>query len=567
MLVLTACALAQTNLDFSRARRDGRPALWDSDGPASVEGGALHLEHAASATVALWQNHVPARPRFRISARLRQEGEGRLWVGIETGDEASIPLGGVEARSSKSGKWHNVRSPWITLADAAAPVSVTVRFEGTGSAWVDDIVIFDREGPFPTVPLPSIVTHGWEDRLWTDAERVVDPLPAAVDPAFARWVATHHVPIRSLGATDISDLGFLKQELEDVRVVQLGESSHGGADYNALRHRMVRMLHEELGFDVLSFESSMVSCELANTELVEGRAEAAMRYCLYGVWWSDEVVRLFEYVASTQDTERPLRLAGFDAQSSGASNGERLAGLVRAVYAAHPERGTQLLALFDRQLALENEDDPTGRAALLSDLDAQLAWLDANLDSLGGDSRARRALLAFLRVQPRMIWHREPGRFAEGQRDLAMGELVVAIAEQVHPGEKVITWAHNFHVRYDGAAVHEGTPSHGAVVRKALQDKVFTIGMYTGTGSHGLNDGEVAAIAPAPDHSLEALLSQAGQRVHYVRLRGVTGQGTEWMDRPLHTWDFGQSTEVLVPRDQYDALIYIHEMSPPTPIE
>ncbi|UZM99375.1 hypothetical protein OL548_03105 [Lysinibacillus sp. MHQ-1] len=45
----------------------------------------------------------------------------------------------------------------------------------------------------------------------------------------------------------------------------------------------------------------------------------------FGVWWTKETLPLFEYAKTTQATEKPLVLAGFDIQQQGAfTNGDWL---------------------------------------------------------------------------------------------------------------------------------------------------------------------------------------------------------------------------------------------------
>ena len=42
--------------------------------------------------------------------------------------------------------------------------------------------------------------------------------------------------------------------------MQLGESGHGVREFNLAKVRLIRFLHEEMGFDVLAFESGLFEC-------------------------------------------------------------------------------------------------------------------------------------------------------------------------------------------------------------------------------------------------------------------------------------------------------------------
>jgi len=49
---------------------------------------------------------------------------------------------------------------------------------------------------------------------------------------------------------------------------------------------------------------------------IAAAAAALMRSCIYGVWYTEELIPLFEYIRETERTVRPLRLTGVDVQTS-----------------------------------------------------------------------------------------------------------------------------------------------------------------------------------------------------------------------------------------------------------
>jgi len=57
-----------------------------------------------------------------------------------------------------------------------------------------------------------------------------------------------------------ADLEALKPLLQDKRIVYLGESSHGAAQYNSAKTRLIQYLHQELGFNVIAFETNLGQC-------------------------------------------------------------------------------------------------------------------------------------------------------------------------------------------------------------------------------------------------------------------------------------------------------------------
>ena len=90
------------------------------------------------------------------------------------------------------------------------------------------------------------------------------------DPEGA-WLQSHAHPL-ALEAENFDDLEFLRPLMEGKRIVQLGENTHGVREYNLLKARIVRFLHQELGYEVLAFESALYQCYDANLTADEASA-------------------------------------------------------------------------------------------------------------------------------------------------------------------------------------------------------------------------------------------------------------------------------------------------------
>jgi len=153
--------------------------------------------------------------------------------------------------------------------------------------------------------------------LWVAAT----PLGAQTPDPRSAWLAANAHPIRTLefDAADDADLSPLGRAIGDRRIVLLGEQTHGdGATFQA-KARIVRYLHERLGFDLLVFESGFYDCRRTWTDARAGLPLAdSAGGCMFELWWNSEQVRpLLEYLDAGKSTGRPLELAGMDFQPSG----------------------------------------------------------------------------------------------------------------------------------------------------------------------------------------------------------------------------------------------------------
>jgi erythromycin esterase len=391
------------------------------------------------------------------------------------------------------------------------------------------------------------------------------------------------VPIASLDATDFRDLQFLKPLLAEARVVQLGENSHGTAEPQVLRGRLARFLHEELGFNVLAFESALYLCHRADSRASDVEPQRTITSSLVGVWHTREMLPLFSYLRQTRLGPRPLRLAGFDVQPIGSAKRERpqfFADLVARVderYAAEVKTfDTSFIAELDKGSASRREYLRTHAAASIAGYQRLAAFLDANraaIEKAAGReaplvaAQEARSMVAYLRYQTSA----EMKDYAE-IRDRGMADNVAFLAEQLFPGEKIIVWAHNYHVRYGNAEIAAtkdvfpgvAARSMGSWVRERFGSRVYTIGQYEYEGRALDNARQPYAIAPAADGSLEQRLSAAGLPLAFVHLRGPAAEGFEWLFRPVSARYNGQHVQILIPSAHYDAILFTSKVSPPT---
>jgi len=347
-------------------------------------------------------------------------------------------------------------------------------------------------------------------RLLTDAELAAsrDSLWALEDPAYSTWVRTNAHPIRSLGASDFSDLRFLAPLLKDKRIVQLGESSHGVAEFNLAKVRLVRFLHEDLGYDVIAFESSFADCDRTQRRSAALSAEELMRGCLSGVWRTAEVLPLLEYVKATQRTDRPLAIAGFDIQ------------FFRA----------------ESRFARDDDDPAVARQLVRSTAAWQLMWVDP----------------------------RGPG----ATRDSAMAENLEFLLVDRYPGRKVIVWAHNAHIRHSRGANAASTPQQprpmGSWVAKRRRAELYTVGLYMYRGSAAAIDRTPYPIRQSRPGSLESILHQAPWRYAFVDFSAAQRERrSEWIWSPLDALELGRYPDRVVPRNAYDAILFIETTHPP----
>src|SRR5688572_11622446 len=140
------------------------------------------------------------------------------------------------------------------------------------------------------------------------ASRPSDSLP--------QWLSTHAHSIRTVDPLDdtFSDLEPIAKAIGNARVVQLGEPSHNAGTCFAAKARLIKFLHQRLGFDVVVWESGIYDVGLVEAGLRAGEdpPTAAQRGLIRNWSGSEECRPLFEYAQKSHATARPMTMAGFD---------------------------------------------------------------------------------------------------------------------------------------------------------------------------------------------------------------------------------------------------------------
>lgn len=423
-------------------------------------------------------------------------------------------------------------------------------------------------------------------RLMTDDEMVnlVDPDAPDVRPEWEAWIKENAVPIRSLTyAGDFSDLQFLKNVLAGRSIVQLGESGHGVKEFNTVKVRLVKFLHEEMGYDVIAFESCIFTCFHADQD-TGSTADDMLKGSIYGVWITEEVLELFEYIKETRKTSNPLVLTGFDMKSSSyeiSTHRPRfLRDIIKVIDPVYAEEvykyDSEVTQFLYAQSSEINEPEKNqyfidNQGALRAYYKKLLKFIDDNMDALleafPTNRRsvwvARQTVWSFIENVDFRIAYINKSPRATFFRDRAMAENLACLAEKIHPGKKIMVWAHNFHIRHRQIDLSlTKTMGHWLVDR--FRPQLYTIGLYAYRGKMANNSRQVYSVVSHKADSLEAIGYRARLKIFFVDILFRDREpGNSWMFMEIPAKDSGIHDYPIISRDQYDGIIYVDTVHPP----
>ncbi|MBG9757792.1 erythromycin esterase family protein [Lysinibacillus sp. RSDA_15] len=389
---------------------------------------------------------------------------------------------------------------------------------------------------------------------------------------------------QKIPSNKFEDLEMLKPILHDKRIVFLGESSHGVAQFNLVKTRLIQFLHQEMGYNVLAFESGLGDVMNAQGKIDKQAAQQTMKDAIFGVWWTKETLPLFEYAKTTQATEKPLVLAGFDIQQQGAfTNGDWLQTPQLAKQFRDAEK--QLAEWSSSKDLKGYQKEKTAIINVYKQVKSQVQQKEKELQKVYPNELQivklmERTLADRIRLADEYVELTIQSNIEMEQnkydsflktmewRDQAMMENLLWLAEEVYPTEKFIVWAHNDHIRKAQSDVM-GSPYPVKLMGERLPDIYkkysYVLGLYMTSGETANNMGETMAVLPPIKGSIEDIVSSVNEPYTFIDLRNRQNErGNSWMFEPRLSYSWGVIQESLVPRDQYDGILLIDKVNKPT---
>jgi len=426
---------------------------------------------------------------------------------------------------------------------------------------------------------------------------------AAPEPLVA-WLRDNAVPVRTIDPTDseFSDLMPLVGLIGDARVVALGEPSHGdGATFHA-KTRLVRFLHEVMGFDVLIWESGTYDMFLVDRAIRSGTpAREAWRAGLFPIWGDSEAMQpLFDHLDATRRSGRPIEVAGMDVQLvDGAARAllEHVGSLLERAGRAGALRDPLARAGSCADRLAESESEPALSDDEVAPCSAAIAALRDEIDTPAGDAMAavagprERALVsralanladavAVVHGLSKGPGDRDAFRRALELRESAMAANLVGSARTRYADRKIVVWSASGHV---ASGLHraarrgaDGTWSvpeppfepMGEAVREALGDDYYVVNFLAHHGSYGMAGSEPRDMPAMDAGSLEALLHEAGRPYAFLDLRSLAARpGGDWIGRELVAHVSGYRPMRTEWTAVCDAFFFTDEMFPSRRVE
>ncbi|AOH57424.1 hypothetical protein ABE28_024050 (plasmid) [Peribacillus muralis] len=396
----------------------------------------------------------------------------------------------------------------------------------------------------------------------------------------------------SIDITSNDDLNFLDSILKEKKYVFLGESSHGVAEYNTAKGRLIKYLHEKQDYEVVAFESSladpMVTFAKLNTSPISSRTY--MQMTIPGVWNATQNLPLFDYILENRRKEKALVTTGFDIPSFGPTFTNFM---TEWIIKKSPSKGnlfsklekdwlTKYLSfndgakLSDKEVT-EFKDGYNEIIYFLTQHETDLK--DEFPNQLKLDSFILQTLHNRIELMVRMSKTQYTIDEINQVRDLLMAENAKWLSEKIYPDKKIIFWAHNAHIRNHNTEItyrDDGETTFRPFLHKTMfeylpedmKKESYILGFYMYEGEFSDNENNIKKVNDGKDYqadSLEQILNQSNYEQTFINLNGQTkNKFSKWMFEPLYALTQGLYSEKMVVSKHYDGLYFIKHVNPTT---
>lgn len=386
------------------------------------------------------------------------------------------------------------------------------------------------------------------------------------DPRVA-WLEKNAIRVRTIDPadTDVRDLEPLRAVIGDARVVMLGEGDHGDGSAFLAKTRLVRFLHERMGFDVIAFESGLYDCAKAWEYVKSGEPpRKAVARGVFRIWTgSTEVQPVMDYIGEQAKSAHPLELAGVDCQlTSTASEDFLKSDLAHYLSTIDPsfakgadwDRVADVITKLDASVwetpgtPRPSSADQQAFVATIERWRAAIAKHDHTPATQPWSGAFWRQFLTSLRVFAELEWRTNyPDIIADPAvytlRDIQMGKNLIWLTRERYPNRKIIVWAATFHNARNMRVISTSDPKKaklyavnramGEVAHDALGSQLYSLGFIAAGGEWARAFTKEAKPIPKPEPgSLEGLCARAGLDFAIVDLRRPP-RGGKWLQTPM----------------------------------
>lgn len=415
------------------------------------------------------------------------------------------------------------------------------------------------------------------------------------------WIQENAIPISHVEAgKGFDDLQPLKEILKDVKVVGLGEATHGTREFFQIKHRLLEFLVTEMGFTGFALEAPYYASQPINDYILSGKGDlyTVLSGQGYVLWDTEEMSEMIEWMRTYNQhvpKERKVKFYGVDQAYQEIGRREFLSYLEKVAPEMQSQIDSAFQAFAEQEKKWPMQKDDTFNQVMLQTLpliQTLTRFLTDNKEMLVQKTALPEfdQALRHLQLMRQFILANTPilhPPFVDGiiVRSYAMAENLIYLMDQAGPNAKFVVWEHNTHIAKDFFNKTEDWKKStymGYQLMKKYGKAYYALGLEVNQGFYQtrtflspnlLADLKSVTIPPAPVGSWPWYLSRSNVENFLIDLRGAsyTPEVEAWAKAPreifLAGWVYNPKNAYLELEvgKLYDGILYIHTTSPTRP--
>jgi len=287
-------------------------------------------------------------------------------------------------------------------------------------------------------------------------------------------------PISNIPYTqnDFDDLRFLKEELKNKNIICLGEEWHFTETFSQVKNRLVKYLHQELGYKVILFESSFHGAWIAEAQGLENKER--LFETVQNIWRTESVLDLMAYISKSKKDDNPITQYGIDLY--GTYTKEFKNKLAKYLNTHHPQLSKSILLIEDKvqeDYLVKHRSKRKFKSKITAD-DLQiyksfLSLLSKNADAFKTQEEKKYYIRA---IENRILLGESLISKDIYFREKVMADNIEWILNQIGKDEKVIIWAADIHIsKSQKETVKDGDKSMIERLPKEIKDRVYSLSL------------------------------------------------------------------------------------------
>jgi len=353
-----------------------------------------------------------------------------------------------------------------------------------------------------------------------------------------------------------------RESLKGVEIIALGENTHGLGEVFAAKTELVKFLHQELGFDLVLFESGYGDAALAWEQLDSlSTKEFTSVFTSNFYYRSEEIESLVSY-AKSQNGE--LKIQGFDCQPQQDHLIKRMTEIVQPLDSVLAKSVALEMRSFNNLYQFENDKDTLSfykqRDRFIGFLHNYNAFLNKNINELLKSGTTNNEIRALKKSNEIFIRTYSEIRIGEMMgwpvlaniRDKALFEIVKWFKEE-NPKSKIIIWAQNSHIE-NKTKPNDNVNWMGHSLKNTFGDKYYSMGAIVYSGKNQNYNGTFDFEHKDNDY-LAYHLNQFQKEKYVLDLR--KHNKNDFTNEPLLGMENNGSTAEFVAKDRFDGLLFV----------